>query len=209
MFAVMPVRTLRFVSALVVATLLVLASVPARGQPRPIDPAGRVYLVPIGAFPAEWVDDLVGYYRAKLGLTIQKLAPLSLDVTVLDYPRQQLIAEELISLVKHRLPDVAGDPHAFVIGLIAYDLYIRGYSWQWAFSYRQDQRFAVVSIARMDPLNWGEPDNRDQLRTRLRKMVSKNLGIMYYGLPQSTSRSSVLYGPIVGLDDLDRVAEDF
>src|SRR5262249_29413400 len=150
-------------------------------EPRPVDPVAQVYLVPVGAFPGELLDDLLGYYRTKLRLTIRKLPPLNLDATVLDYGRQQLVAEELISLTKQRLPDLARDPHAVVIALVGYDLYIRGYSWQWAFSYRQDRRFAVVSIARMDPRNWGEPDDPEQLRTRLRKMVSKNLGLMYYG----------------------------
>ena len=114
-----------------------------------------------------------------------------------------------MALLKRRLPTLAGDPRAIVIGLTTYDLYIRAYSWQWAFAFRQDNRLAVVSIARMDPTNWGEPPNPDRLRTRLRKMVSKNLGIMYYGLPESSSRSSVLYGPILGLDDLDSIGETF
>ena len=43
----------------------------------------------------------------------------------------------------------------------------------------------------------------------LRKMISKNIGIMYYGLEESTDRKSVLYGPILGLDDLDSISEDF
>ena len=34
-------------------------------------------------------------------------------------------------------------------------------------------------------------------------------GIMHYGLAQRTDRNSVLYGPILGLDDLDSIGEDF
>jgi hypothetical protein len=40
-------------------------------------------------------------------------------------------------------------------------------------------------------------------------MVAKNLGLMYYGLKQTSDRRSVLFGPILGLDDLDAIGEDF
>jgi hypothetical protein len=61
----------------------------------------------------------------------------------------------------------------------------------------------------MDPVNLREPPDPALLHTRLRKMVSKNIGIMHYRLPQTTDRNSVLYGPILSLDDLDSIGEDF
>lgn len=199
----------RLVLPLVTAAILLGLAAAGDAQPRPADPAARVYLVPLGAFPSERLTELVAYYKARLGLAIQTLPPLSLERAALDYGRQQLIAEECVAALKRRLPALGGDPRAIIIGLTTYDLYIRAYTWQWAFAFRQDNRLAVVSIARMDPANWGEAANADQLRTRLRKMVSKNLGLMYYGLPESSSRSSVLYGPILGLDDLDGIGESF
>jgi len=192
------------------AALLVLAAAAgAAAEPRPVDPAARVYLVPVGQLPEKWVTDLVGYYRTKLGLALQPLPPLPLDRSALDHTRQQVIAEEAITLLRRRLPRLAADPHAVVLGLTAYDMYIRGTSWQWAFAFRQDAHFAVVSLARMDPANWGERPDEARLRTRLRKMMSKNLGIMVYDLPQSRDRRSVLYGPILSLADLDAIGEDF
>lgn len=44
---------------------------------------------------------------------------------------------------------------------------------------------------------------------RLRKAVTKDLGILYYGLPLSKNPTSVLYDRIMGIDDLDAVAEEF
>ena len=44
---------------------------------------------------------------------------------------------------------------------------------------------------------------------RIQKMITKNLGILYYGLPQSDDPGSVLYKSILGPDDLDRASEDF
>jgi hypothetical protein len=40
-------------------------------------------------------------------------------------------------------------------------------------------------------------------------MVTKNLGFLYYGLGRSEDPSSVMYGQILGPDDLDAVSEDF
>jgi hypothetical protein len=40
---------------------------------------------------------------------------------------------------------------------------------------------------------------------RLRKIVTKDLGILYYGLPQSQNAKSVLYNQIMGIEELDQV----
>lgn len=35
------------------------------------------------------------------------------------------------------------------------------------------------------------------LQVRLRKMLTKNIGIMYYKLPQKSDGNSVMFGPIL------------
>jgi hypothetical protein len=44
---------------------------------------------------------------------------------------------------------------------------------------------------------------------RLQKMITKNIGILFYLLPDSTDPRSVLYSNILGPDDLDRMTEEF
>lgn len=61
----------------------------------------------------------------------------------------------------------------------------------------------------MDPVAYGQPPNEELLRSRLRKMVMKDIGIMYYGLPLSNDPRSVMYRNILGIDDLDRMTEHF
>jgi predicted Zn-dependent protease len=142
-------------------------------------------------------------------LTIETLGQVELESTVVNYARRQLIAEEVIALMQRKHPQLAADPGAILIGITDYDMYIRQYRWQFAFAWRQDERFAVVSSARMDPVSFGEEPDEELLHTRLRKVVTKTVGIMHYRLPQSTDLDSVMYGPILGLDDLDSVGEDF
>ena len=38
---------------------------------------------------------------------------------------------------------------------------------------------------------------------------AKNIGIIYYGPPASPNPRSVMYCDILGVDDLDRMTEDF
>ena len=47
------------------------------------------------------------------------------------------------------------------------------------------------------------------LRSRLTKMVAKNIGVLYYGLPLSNDPRSALYGNIGGTDELDVMTEYF
>jgi predicted Zn-dependent protease len=68
---------------------------------------------------------------------------------------------------------------------------------------------AVVSYARMDPAYLGITPDEELLRSRLRKMIFKNIGMMYYSLPVSRDPRSVLYGNVLGLDDLDYMSEFF
>jgi hypothetical protein len=61
----------------------------------------------------------------------------------------------------------------------------------------------------MDPANLGNTPDEELLRSRLRKMIFKNIGIMCYSLPVSQDPKSVLYGNVFSLGDLDYMSEFF
>ena len=61
----------------------------------------------------------------------------------------------------------------------------------------------------MNPVNFGEPKDHALLHSRLRKTITKCIGIFYYRLLQSNDPRSVMYKSILGLEELDRVGEDF
>lgn len=195
---------------------------------------GKLLFTPLSDFPSDLLKGLVGYYENKYGWKIETTPPIPLDSSVADLARRQLIAEEIIALMKRTRRDLADDPETILIGFTVYDTYIRGEpNWRWAFSLREEGRFAMISTARMDPKvfpsysgppvlqilkaildqRYGIPlrDGPDSvvLQRRLRKMVSKTIGILYLGLAQSQDRRSVMYGPILGLDDLESMGENF
>jgi predicted Zn-dependent protease len=166
---------------------------------------GQIYFVPLGDFPTDKVQGLRLYYRQKYGLSIKTLARLPLDASVVSSERQQLAAEEVVALMKGAHPELVADPRAILIGLTDDDMYIEHYTWQYTFSWRQEGRYAVVSDARMTLARASE----ELSESRLRKMVTKNIGVIYYRLAQSGDPRSVLYKNVGGLRELDRMGEDF
>ena len=193
----------------IVAVVLFLGRERLSTRPLSVSPDGKVYFVPLGDFTSPSLVKLVRYYKQKYGLSIEPLAAIKLETLAADFERRQLIAEELIALMKRHYSQLANDPNVILIGITPGDIYIRQYAWQFAFGWRQEGRFAVVSSCRMDPVRFGQSPDDELLQMRLRKMITRNIGIMHYGLKQNNSPTSVLYHSILGLDDLDRRGEDF
>ena len=77
----------------------------------------------------------------------------------------------------------SADERMVAIGLTTRDMFNPKVGWRYMFSYRRRNRVAVVSPARMDRGCMGifQADD-DRLTARLRKMVGKNIGIMYFDL---------------------------
>jgi predicted Zn-dependent protease len=163
-----------------------------------------LYLVPMHGAP-ELVEPLAAYYREQLGLEVEILPAMQPPTGAFDEQRRQLIAERLIDML--RLTYAQQARSGSVIGITSWDMYIADRPWLFGFSWRQPP-YAVVSYARMDPVKLGGFANRDRLMARLRKMVSRNVGIMLFDLPLNSNRDSLMYQDVMGVDELDRVDED-
>ncbi len=179
----------------------------------PLAPAidgSRVFLVPIGSFPADELDPLVEYYRQKYSLEVAVVRSVRLDDSARDPARQQFVAEKLVSSLRAGLPKLGKDPKAILIGFTSEDMFTTSQNWQFAFGWRDARtRTAVVSTARLHLPNDDQPFAADIASTRLRKIVTKDIGIMYYGLTPSRDSKSVLYKQIAGIEDLDQAGEEF
>ncbi len=170
---------------------------------------GRVYLVPVGEVKTVSLPKLVDHFQAQFGLSIQVLPAVPLEAGVDHAERKQVIAEELIARMKRAQPALADDPQAILIGITDRDMYIWHFPWKYALSLRQNNRFAVVSTARMDPAFERQATDRLWLEARVRRMVTKNLGLMYYGLEESEDWESALYDGIGEPADLDEMRDAF
>ena len=175
-------------------------------MPVPNPPVARnVYFAPIGDFPREKVEALVVHYQAKYDLTVEIAPPIAVPSDALDTGRHQLGADRLLDAIWASDTAVA-DPEAVIIGLTDQDMYIEDLDWRYAYAFRSNNGLhAVISTARF---NAYRADEARQMQ-RLRKMITKNLGFLYYGLGSSQDPGSVMYGQIMGPDDLDAVSEDY
>jgi len=152
-----------------------------------------------------YIDGLQRFYREHLAIDVEVTSPLDPDRSAWDAEREQWIGERLIEQLAH----VSGTDDAVVIGVLGDDMYIVSRNWQYAFAMRGDNdRVAIVSYARMNPLFWGEPRDTDRLQARLRKMVTKELGLMRFGLLASSNPESPMYRNIGGVEDLDIMHDD-
>jgi predicted Zn-dependent protease len=173
---------------------------PSRTPTRPL----RVRLVPVLASRA-YLEYLQSYYRDQLGIDVEVMPPLEPDRSAWDEARQQWQGQALAEQVRR----YAEADDAVAIAVLGDDMYLRGYNWRFAFGWRpDDDRVAVVAYARMNPIFSGEPRNVDQLRARLRRMVTRELGFMLFGLRVSSNPESVLYRNLDDIHDLDAMNDD-
>jgi tetratricopeptide (TPR) repeat protein len=169
----------------------------------------KLYFVPLNNYSASEVTKLVNYCKQKIGVEPIVMDQVPFVLTTVDKKRQQIIAEEALELIKMKYKDLVADPNAVVIGFTDEDMYIRNRNWQWAFGYWTQRRFAIVSSARMNPANLGGAANDVLTEARLRKMVLKNIGVLYYLYPTNYDPKSVLYEEVHGVEDIDKMGDDF
>jgi predicted Zn-dependent protease len=168
-----------------------------------------LYLLAIGPEAAADVDGLAEYLQRALDLKPQRLPALPADARSWDAARNQLKADGLWRQVHEQVPQVSGRQDAIIIAVTAYDIYIPGIDWTFAFGYRAP-RFGLVSTARLSLPTDVYPTVTDEVRTwRLRKVVLKHLGVLYYQLAFSADPKSIMYRDILGVDDLDRLEERY
>ena len=194
--------------------VLMLAGCQATGPFVPRDPHslegdGNLYLVGLGDFfPRSLLEQLAAHYKDKYGLTIEILPPVRIESSAIDPTRDQLIAEGAVELLRRDFRPRRAHERAILLAITQKDMYIRRIpSWRFAFNYRDGESFAVVSVARMT-LGLTSADS-DRFQARVRKMLTKNIGILYYHLPVSSHPKSVLYSGVGGIEELDYMGEDF
>lgn len=165
--------------------------------------AKKVYLFPLGLDKDEPLDWAPAYYQAKFGIDVAVLPAVPLKENLLNPARQQLDSEACIEYLRKLHPELDTDPSALLVGVTSRDIYIPSYRWTYAENYRYDGRFAVVSSARLRPPAWLARWNPEWLHSRLQKMLTKNIVILYFDLPMSSDYTSLLSGGVLFGPQLD------
>ncbi len=169
--------------------------------------SGRIIFIPTNDFPISILVQFAAFFHKTYQLNIHISAPLRLPSSTFDVEREQYIAELILAETKRHLSSSSSDGRVIPIIFTDQDMYIQKYNWQYAFGFRQNH-MAVVSTARMDyGLLHLWTASQETQNSRLRKMVTKNIGALYYQLPFSDNCQSAMYGHVGGPQELDLMSE--
>jgi predicted Zn-dependent protease len=171
---------------------------------------GTVYLVPIGKVKSISVAGVGRNLKEHYGLEMHALPPISPPTWAWSATRKQFVAEDLVSAIKIAYPKLAADPEAILIALTDDDIYIQGLSWMYAFSFRNEERFAVISTARLSQSDdVGKTVSAEEFQKRIMKVLIRDVGIFHYRLQPSGQLQSVLFRNIDEPSDLDDIGDDY
>jgi predicted Zn-dependent protease len=168
-------------------------------------PGRRLHLVALDGVRAEQLEATAERFRTRHRLLVE-VAPARAGEDAYDPGRRQVNAAKVLNALARLYPDAG----SVVIAVTDRDMYIPGYGWRYAFSYRGQRRLAVVSTARMERGCLGLfAASEHRQATRLRKMIGKNIGVLYFGLPLSHDPRSLMYAYVGGPQELDVMSEIF
>jgi YD repeat-containing protein len=180
--------------------------------PQPVhmaaDSPKTVYLIPIDLSTDVALDWAPAYYKASFGADVHILPAMQATAAEWNAARGQLVAEKCIELISRAHRDLATDPSAILIGVTSRDMYISGYDWAFAENWREGDRRAVISSARLQPTDFPGKWNKELLTSRVQKMLSKNLAILYFGLPLSNDYTSLLSAGVLSGTEVDYMTEN-
>jgi YD repeat-containing protein len=176
----------------------------------PTVPVQKVYILPIGFSKRESLDWAPAYYKAKLGINVVVLPPIPLDPKLIDPVRKQLNADDCLDYLPKSQPQISRDPSAILIGVTSHDMYIPEYveqfGWRYSENLRAGDRFALISSARLRPSSIPDKQNPEWQSSRLQKLLTKNLLVLYFNLPLSSDDTSALRGGLQSGKEIDRMS---
>ena len=168
-------------------------------------PAKKIFLLPIDLAANESLSWAPAYYRAKLGIEVELLPPAPLPQNVEDPQRHQVDSERLLERIRFGYSQLASDPSNILIAITSRDIFIRSFGWRYVENYRENG-VAVVSGARLHPLALLDHWNPEWFHSRLQKMLTKNIALLYFDLPMSSDYTSLLSGGVLSGREIDLVS---
>jgi predicted Zn-dependent protease len=176
-----------------------------RGDVRKTD----VYLVPIGKFSEIAASQLSMFLSQDLGITVKATGCKPMPAGTYDEKRKQHVAERFYEplLVYSKTLHQDCKPNAIFIGIIADDMYMQETNWNFCFTSNFKNGISVVATDRLVP--YGVLDRAAAGKVygaRLIKILKRTIGFQYSKRPRSSDPNSLLYSPLMKLDELDRMS---
>ena len=169
----------------------------------------KVVLIPLDGFDLRDVNEIADYIEKQHKVHVSTYTHMGKNPAMFNAEKQQYLSEEIAQAAWRVLHDNGdADLSKAVIVLTRDDINTGDFRFRYFFSnHFEDLKLSVISTARIDPINYGLPADHDLKIRRLEKLVNKSLGLHLYGYKNGTDKSSVMYGPIMGVEDLDSVGD--
>jgi len=168
---------------------------------------GRIYLVQMGDHKDPYtLDDFAKWLQTKYVLDVKVLPSVKIDKSAWNESRKQYVAESLCAQMNHDYPNLAADPDAYLIGFTDGNMYTVNESWQGTFTQCDWRRAAIISSDGMQDsqLFLDKAVATEHFHARLRRILLKDVAILYWHLPFSNDPTSLLHNTL----DPDVPAED-
>lgn len=181
-------------------------AVPLGNQNYSAEPVG-VYLVPVWGVDKKVLQYLESTLARQHKVRVKRTTFMGLDEHHFDNKHKQFVGEEIVksSFEIARSLRKSGKKTPILV-IIPGDMNSQEFRFRYLFSQHfVDHKITVISLARINPASYGLPPDPDLTGTRALKLANKALGFHMYGYMPSSNTGNVMYGPIMGLDDLDKV----
>lgn len=166
-----------------------------------------VYLVPLNDFPEQLSSDIATTLSKGLGIRVKsslRLGELGLSPIA---GINQYAAEDILAISQNvikSLPETSAKTY-FVI-LTTKDINNRSGNFRYQFSFHDTSlNTSVISLARMIEVSDDKTVNEALALSRFIKMLLRAIGEMHLGWKRSIDPTDIMYSPIMGLPDLDRL----
>lgn len=159
-----------------------------------------VYVVPVDGPSQRVVARLARALQRRVPVRACATPSFRLDLAAFDRGREQLDAVIVSDQLARAFQDAKGITPSTIVGITVLDIYSSAFAedefgFGVAKKFPQKQGFAVVSSARME-------SGEDRFR-RLETMAMRYVGLLYFGLAESSSTTSALGPAPRSLEELD------
>jgi hypothetical protein len=191
---------------ILLATMLSWIVGRTHGQSDPLD-AVRVYLVPLSDFPEDLAGALARALQENLRFRVKaSLALPPLPVAPLPGTNQLADADLLLQATQASAHFPEATPSTYRVFLTGRDINSRTGNLRFLFSaHNKVLNSSVVSLARLLEYQNDKPVLTDLDEARIFKMAKRAIGEIHLGWSRSTNPRDLMFAPIMGIDDLDRI----
>ena len=170
-----------------------------------------VYLIPLDGFSEDTAVKLAMILSKELKINIQTTLTAPIDQAYFNKDRKQYEEMSLYKPIVQILPTLKNKTkNTAYLALLNADMYPKHGEFNYVFSCHWENRISVVATGRLIPYGvFSEKKAQKIYGERLLKLVKRTIGQQYFGFPRSSRVESVMYSPLMGTPDLDRMGYEF